>query len=357
MKIKWIQHFLFLPIMLLIGTGYSQFRTNRTIHGTGASYPYPVYAQWTFKYYHLNQTRINYQSIGSGGGIAQIKAKTIDFGASDAPLSYEVLETSGLLQFPLIMGAVVPIINLSGIEVGELKLTGEILSEIYLGRIKFWNDHEIQSLNPDLKLPGKPITVIYRSDGSGSTWIFTNYLDEISSEWQKKVGKGEAVRWPTGVGARGNEGVSFTVQNIAGSIGYVQYAYAFQNNLSFVQLKNKSGEFVSPSMKSFIAAAEKAVWNDSTSFFMKLINQEGKTVWPIFGVSYILMHKEQEDITKARTLLQFFDWCYRFGKRDAEKLYYVPIPERTVDLIQSYWQREIVADGTSVWDFTANSGE
>lgn len=332
----------------LSASSFAQIR-NKTIHGAGASYPYPVYAQWTFKYYHLTHTKINYQSIGSGGGIAQIKANTIDFGASDAPLSKQELENARLIQFPMIMGAVVPIVNIHGIASGQLKLTPEILSDIYLGKIKVWNHQKIQQANSELSLPRQPISVVYRSDGSGSTWIFTNYLNDISTQWQNNVGKGEAVKWPIGIGAKGNEGVSVTVQRVPGSIGYVQYAYAHQNKLTLIQLKNKSGQFLIPSMQSFQAAAKKAVWVDTTDYYLKLTNQEGENVWPIFGVSYILMHKEQEDTEKANTIIQFLDWCYHFGDRDAEKLYYIPIPKKTVNMIHAYWKRAIVAEDDIVW--------
>lgn len=335
---------------------HAQIR-NKTIHGAGASYPYPVYAQWTFKYYHLTQTKINYQSIGSGGGIAQIKANTIDFGASDAPVPKKELDKAGLIQFPMIMGAVVPIVNIEGMNAGQLHLSPEVLSDIYLGRIKKWNDPAIQKINPDLEIPNKAITVVYRTDGSGSTWIFTNYLYDVSKRWKDRVGKGESVRWPTGVGAKGNEGVSVTVQRISGSIGYVQYAYAFQNNLSFVQLKNKAGNYISPSMQSFRATAEKAAWNDSTDFYLKLTNQDGLNVWPIFGVSYIIMHKKQVNTEKASTMIQFFDWCYHFGNRDAEKLYYVPIPDKTVKMIHEYWKREISSDDELIWYYHSDESD
>ncbi len=340
-------------LIFFVSSSFAQIRS-KTIHGAGASYPYPVYAQWTFKYYHLTHTKINYQSIGSGGGIAQVKANTIDFGASDAPLSKKELDEAGLIQFPMIMGAVVPIVHIEGVKSGQLKLTPDVLADIYLGKIQSWNDLRIQQINPDLGLPAKSITVIYRADGSGSTWIFTNYLTEVSKAWEEKAGKGESVRWPAGIGAKGNEGVSVTVQRIPGAIGYVQYAYAYQNNLAFVQLRNKSGYFISPSMQSFRAAAQKAVWDDSTDFYLKLTNQKGLDVWPVFGVSYILMHKKQNDTEKAGTIIQFFDWCYHFGDRDAEKLYYIPIPQNTVDMIHAYWKREILTDHEIVWYYHSN---
>jgi phosphate transport system substrate-binding protein len=319
------------------------------INGAGASFPYPVYAQWAYKFGELKNVRINYQSIGSGGGIAQIKANTVDFGASDAPLKPEELNKAGLVQFPMIVGGVVPVVNIKGIGPGQVKLTPELLADIFLGKLTRWDDPAVKAVNPGLNLPGKSITVVHRADGSGTTWIYTNYLDKVSKQWHEKVGTDKAVDWPTGVGGKGNEGVASYVQRVSGSIGYVEYAYAIQNKLAHVQLKNKSGNFVSPTIKTFQAAAANADWKNAPGYYMVLTDQPGKESWPITGASFILMHKSQADAAKAKAVLSFFDWSYNKGQDMAVKLDYVPIPKNVVELVEKTWTGEIKAGGKPVW--------
>jgi len=279
----------------------------QTINGAGATFPYPVYSQWAYKYNKINGMQLNYQSIGSGGGIAQIKAKTVDFGASDAPLTAQELNESGLFQFPMVMGGVVATINIPGIKNNTLKLSSNILADIYLGKIKKWNDPAITGINPGLKLPDKDITVVHRADGSGTTWIFTNYLEKVSKDWASKVGSGKAVSWPAGVGGKGNEGVAAYVQRIGGAIGYVEYAYALQNKMTTILLNNKSGKYVTPSIESFQEAAANADWTNAPGFYMVLTDQPGEKSWPITGASFILIYKNQIDPVKAKTMLEFFD--------------------------------------------------
>lgn len=331
--------------LLMVGWAWAE---NVTINGAGATFPYPVYSQWAHKYESLTGVKLNYQSIGSGGGIAQIKAKTVDFGASDAPMKAEELNESGLFQFPMVIGGVVPVLNVSGIEPGKLNMTPEILAKIFLGQITNWDDETIKKENPELKLPGKKITVVHRADGSGTTWIFTNYLDKVSADWHGKVGTDKAVSWPTGVGGKGNEGVAAYVQQIEGAVGYVEYAYALQNKMTYSLLKNKDGKFVGPSIESFQAAAGNADWKNAPGFYMVLTDQPGEKSWPISGASFIILQKTQPDSAKAKAMVHFFDWCYKHGAEIAEKLDYVPIPANVVDLVQSAWGKEIKADGP-VW--------
>lgn len=320
-----------------------------TINGAGATFPYPVYAKWAYKYQELNGTRINYQSIGSGGGIQQITQKTVDFGASDAPLTKEELDKAGLVQFPMIMGGVVPVINISSIKPGDLKLTPSLLADIFLGRVKKWNDPAITKENPGLKLPNEAISVVHRADGSGTTWIFTNYLDKVSKDWHSKVGTGKAVSWPAGSGGKGNEGVSAYVQRLDGTIGYVEYAYALQNKMSYVKLQNQAGKYVEPSIRTFQSAAENADWKNAPGFYVVLTDQPGDNSWPITGASYILVHRKQDDAKKAKEMLSFFDWSYKHGNDIAAELDYVPMPKNVVDLVESMWAKEIAAGGKPVW--------
>ena len=326
------------------------FAESTIINGAGASFPYPLYSQWADKYYKMTGMKLNYQSIGSGGGITQIKAKTVDFGASDAPLEASDLEKSGLIQFPTVMGGVVPVVNIKGIKAGELKLTPDVLADIFLGKITKWNDNAIASLNKGLKLPKKSITVVHRADGSGTTWIFTNYLDKVSSDWNKKIGMGKAVSWPVGVGGKGNEGVASYVQRIDGSIGYVEYAYALQNKMAHAMLKNKSGNFVSPTIESFQAAAAGADWKNAPGFYMVLTDQPGEKSWPITGATFILLHKSQKDGMRAEKMLDFFNWCLNHGDEMANNLHYVPMPDSVVKLVQDTWKKEIKAKGNLVWN-------
>ncbi|MDI6854067.1 MAG: phosphate ABC transporter substrate-binding protein PstS [Deltaproteobacteria bacterium] len=320
-----------------------------TLNGAGATFPYPVYSQWAFKYHKTTGVKINYQSIGSGGGIAQINAKTVDFGASDEPLKPEDLEKSGLVQFPMLVGGVVPVVNVPGVAPGQMRLTADILAQIFLGRITRWDDPAIKKLNDKVDLPALNITVVRRADGSGTTWIFTSYLAKLSPEWQQQVGAGKAVSWPTGVGAKGNEGVAAYVQRVKGAIGYVEYAYALQNKMTYTLLENRAARFVAPEMKSFQAAAANAEWAKAPGYYLVLIDQPGEDSWPITGATFILLHKTQADAAKARALLKFFDWCYRHGAEIAQKLDYVPIPPQVVDLVQASWAKEIKADGKPVW--------
>ncbi|MEW6380252.1 MAG: phosphate ABC transporter substrate-binding protein PstS [bacterium] len=320
-----------------------------TINGAGASFPYPIYAQWAHTYEQTSGQKLNYQSIGSGGGIAQIKAKTVDFGASDAPLKKEELDASGLIQFPMIMGGVVPVVNIKGVKAGEMKLTPQLLSDIFLGTITRWNDRAVKAVNPGLKLPDKTITVVHRADGSGTTWIFTNYLDKVSAQWHEKVGTDKAVAWPVGVGGKGNEGVAAYVQRIDGSIGYVEFAYALENKMAHALLKNKAGKFVEPTIETFQAAAANADWEHAPGFYLVLTDQAGENSWPITGASFILVYREQAEAERAKGMLKFFDWCYQNGTKEAQDLQYVPMPQNVVKLVESTWSKEIKAAGQPVW--------
>ncbi|NOX88473.1 MAG: phosphate ABC transporter substrate-binding protein PstS [Calditrichaeota bacterium] len=323
------------------------------INGAGATFPYPIYGQWAYKYEKLTGIKINYQSIGSGGGVAQIKAKTVDFGASDAPLTKEELDQAGLIQFPMVIGGVVPVVNLQGVAEGSIKFTPQILADIYLGKINKWNDPILKKLNPDVNFPEEAITTVHRADGSGTTWIFTNYLSKISPDWKEKVGFGKAVAWPraNSVAGKGNEGVASFVRNVNGAIGYVEYAYALQNKMNYVQLQNKDGNFVKPVIESFQAAAANADWANAPGYYLVLTNQPGAMSWPITGASFILMHKIQKKKEHAKSVLEFFDWCYRFGSELAKNLHYVPVPAKVYTLIETSWKNEIKStDGKPVWD-------
>jgi len=279
--------------LLSAGAMFNASAEVNTISGAGATFPYPVYAKWAEAYNNKTGVKMNYQSIGSGGGIKQIKAKTVDFGASDAPLKAEELDKAGLMQFPMVMGGVVPVVNLPGIKPGGIKLTPALLADIYLGEIKHWNDKRIQAANPGVNLPSKRITVVHRSDGSGTTWIFTNYLTKVSKTWAGKVGNNKAVAWPAGVGGKGNEGVASYVSRIKGSIGYVEYAYALQNKMTYALLQNREGHFVAPTSEAFQAAAANADWSHAPGFYMVLTDQPGNDSWPITGATFILVYKSQ----------------------------------------------------------------
>ena len=320
------------------------------INGAGATFPYPVYAKWADAYKTKSGVGMNYQSIGSGGGIKQITAKTVDFGASDAPLSVEELNKIGLIQFPMVMGGVVPVINVPGIKAGELKLTGSLIADIYLGKVTSWNDAAIAALNAGIKLPDDKITVVGRSDGSGTTFIFTHYLSKVSADWKSKVGNEKSVAWPTGVGGKGNEGVASYVQRIKGAIGYVEYAYALQNKMTYTLLQNKDGTFVKPDSDSFKAAAANADWAHTPGFNLMLTEQSGAASWPITGATFILIYKNQEKPETAKEVLKFFDWAYRKGDKLAEDLDYVPMPASVVKLVEDTWKQEIKdSKGKSLW--------
>ena len=331
----------------LVTTG-SVFAIDMT--GAGATFPYPIYAKWAEAYKAKTGARMNYQSIGSGGGIKQIIAKTVDFGASDMPLKPEDLAKEGLMQFPAVMGGVVPVINVPGVEPGALKLDGAVLAEIFLGNITKWNDAAIVALNPGVKLPDSVITVVHRSDGSGTTFIFTNYLSKVSSNWKTAVGEGSAVSWKAGTGGKGNEGVASYVQRIKHSIGYVEYAYALQNKMTYTQLKNRDGQYVSPNDSSFKAAAAGADWENAPGFYELLTDEPGKASWPITGATFILMHKVQDKPESAKAVLSFFDWAYSNGSEMANELDYVPMPEKVQKLVRAAWKKEIKdAAGNAMW--------
>jgi phosphate transport system substrate-binding protein len=320
------------------------------ITGAGATFPYPIYAKWADAYKKATGVGMNYQSIGSGGGIKQITAKTVDFGASDAPLKGEDLDKNGLVQFPAIMGGVVPVYNLKGVKTGELKLTGPLIADIYLGKVKVWNDPAIVKLNPGVNLSSQAISAVNRSDGSGTTFLFTNYLSKVSPEWKSTIGEGTAVKWSTGVGGKGNEGVANYVSRIDGAIGYVEYAYAKQNKLSYAMVANKDGAFVAPSDDAFKAAAAGADWNSVPGMGVILTDQPGKASWPITGASFILIHKVQDKPENAKEVLKFFDWSFKNGAKMADDLDYVPMPDPVVKLIQSVWKSQIKdGSGKSVY--------
>ncbi len=321
-----------------------------TITGAGATFPYPAYSKWAYDYNQETGVRLNYQSIGSGGGIKQIKAKTVDFGASDAPLKPAVLDASGLMQFPMIMGGVVPVVHLKGIAAGQLKLSAENLADIYLGKITKWNDKKLVADNPGLSLPAEDIAVVHRADGSGTTWIFTNYLTKISKEWKEKVGNDKAVQWPVGVGGKGNEGVAAFVGKVDGSIGYVEYAYALQNKMASVLLKNHDGTYVAPTAKNFQAAAAGADWAHAKGYYMVLTDQPGANSWPITGASFILVYKTQTNPEQAKDVLKFFDWSYKNGGKAAMSLDYVPMPEKVVKMVEMTWEKELKdQNGKAIW--------
>ena len=303
--------------------------------GAGASFPAPLYAKWAADYHKATGVKINYQSVGSGAGLRQIEAKTVDFGASDAPLKDEDLAKKGLVQFPTVIGGVVPVVNIPGINPGQLKLSGKVLGDIYLGKVTQSNDPAIAALNPGVKLPEAAIAPVRRADGSGTSFIFTNYLSKVNPEWKEKVGEGTAVNWPIGAGGKGNEGVAAFVGRLANSIGYVEYAYVKQNKLNYVQLQNAEGAFVSPDDDAFKAAAAGADW--SKSFYQILTNQPGKASWPITGATFILMHKSQDKPQQASATLKFFDWAYQTGDKTAADLDYVPMPDSVKSVIVKSW--------------------
>ena len=319
------------------------------INGAGATFPYPLYSKWAYEYNKKTGLKMNYQSIGSGGGIKQIKAKTVDFGASDAPLTAEDLDGSGLMQFPMAIGGVVPVVNIAGVGSGEIKLTGEALADIYRGEIVKWNDKRIASLNPGVKLPDDSISVVHRADGSGTSWIFTNYLDKVNRAWHEKVGFGTAVNWPTGVGGKGNEGVATYVKRMKNSIGYVELAYAVQNKLTTTKLENREKVFVAPTIESFMAAAAGADWNNTPGYAVVLTDQPGKDAWPIAGATFIIVYKKPENCENTKSVLEFFDWSYKNGAGMAKGLDYVPIPKEVSDVMEKAWERELSCNGKALW--------
>ena len=321
------------------------------ITGAGATFPYPIYSKWAEDYKKVTGFSMNYQSIGSGGGIKQIQAKTVDFGASDMPLTKEQLDKDGLVQFPAIVGGVVLVLNIDGVKPGEMKLTGPLAADIFLGKVKTWNNPAIVALNPGLKLPADPVTVVRRSDGSGTTFLFTDYLSKVSPEWKTKIGTSAAVSWPIGLGGKGNEGVSAYVQRIKGSIGYVEYAYAKKNKMSHTALKNKDGNFIQPDDLAFQAATASADWAAAPGMYLVLTDQPGKDSYPISGASFILMHKNADKPDKSAAALKFFDWAFKNGGKAATEMDYVPMPEKTVKIIHDLWKREIksATGGTAIY--------
>ena len=307
------------------------------VTGAGASFIYPVMTQWSADYAKATGNKVNYQSIGSGGGIAQIKAGTVDFGSSDAPLKPEDLEKAGLAQFPSVIGGVVPVINVPGVASGALKLDGELLADIFLGKVTQWNDPRIVALNAGVKLPDRKITVVHRSDGSGTTFNFVNYLSKVSGEWKASVGEGTSVKWPVGIGGKGNEGVAAYVKQITGGIGYVELSYALGSKMAYARLKNAAGKFVLPSEESFSAAAASADWKSTQDFHLVMTNAPGADAWPITATNFILMYKQPKNAATAKQARDFFAWIYANGDAAAQELHYVPLPDVLVRQIEAYW--------------------
>ncbi len=338
-SIKWLA----VPLTLLAGNALAV-----DITGAGATFPAPIYGKWAEAYQKATGNKINYQSIGSGGGIKQITAKTVDFGASDMPLKPEALEKDGLMQFPAVIGGEVLVVNLAGIKPGEIRLTPTVLADIFLGKITKWNDKAIAELNPKVALPDQAIAVVRRADGSGTTFIFTNYLSKVSPEWKTKVGEGTAVQWPVGLGGKGNEGVSAFVQRIPGAIGYVEYAYAKQNKMTYTLLQNAAGNYPVPDDTSFKAAAAYADWTKS-AYYEILTNEPGKDSWPITGATFILMQKVQDKPQQATEVLKFFDWAFKNGAKMADELDYVALPDSLVKLIHASWGSIKDEAGKPVW--------
>ena len=316
------------------------------VTGAGATFPAPLYAKWADSYNKVSGARINYQSVGSGAGLKQIRGKTVDFGASDMPLKDEELKADGLVQFPTVIGGVVPVVNIAGIKPGQIKLTGQVLGDIYLGKVTKWNDAALTALNPGVPLPDAAISVVRRADGSGTSFIFTNYLSKVNEEWKTKVGEGTAVNWPAGAGGKGNEGVAAFVNRLPNSIGYVEYAYVKQNKMTYTQLKNKDGVFVSPDDINFKAAAAGADWNKS--FYQVLTEQAGKDAWPLTGATFIMMHKAQDKPAQAAASLKFFEWAYANGDAAAADLEYVALPDAVKNLVRKQWAEIKDATGKQV---------
>jgi phosphate transport system substrate-binding protein len=328
--------FLKLLAMAVFVMSFGYAEAADTLNGAGASFPYPVYSAWGYAYNKVTGVQLNYQSIGSGGGIRQITDRTVDFGASDAPLTPEQLNKDGLLQFPAVMGGVVPVVNIPGVKAGQLRLDSDALCKIYLGEIMYWDDAKITSLNPKVNLSHAEITVVHRSDGSGTTAIFTNYLSGACSDWKNKVGAGTSVNWPVGIGGKGNEGVANYTKRTPNSIGYVEFAYAEQNKLAYVLLKNSAGNFVAPNFETFEDAAASGDFEAKNHFYLWLVNAPGKNAWPIAGATFILLAKEKPDSNKKVTA--FYDWAFKKGDAKAKELVYVPLPESLKDKIRAYWK-------------------
>ncbi len=332
---KFTSKFTLITISSFAALSYSLSAYSQDVTGAGATFPAPLYAKWASDYNKATGVKINYQSVGSGAGIKQIEAKTVDFGATDMPLKDEELKAKGLVQFPTVIGGVVPVINIKGISPGQLKLNGQVLGDIFLGKITKWDDAAIKALNPNLALPSDAISPVRRADGSGTSFIFTNYLSKVNAEWKSKVGEGTAVNWPVGAGGKGNEGVAAFVNRLPNSIGYVEYAYVKQNKMNFALMQNSAGIFVSPDDSAFKAAAVGADW--AKSFYQILTNQAGKDAWPISGATFILMHKAQDKPAQATSSLKFFEWAYKNGDKTADDLDYVPMPPAVKVAIEKSW--------------------
>lgn len=328
--------FLKLALTVILMLALTHVVAAETLNGAGATFPYPVYSAWAYDYNKVTGVRLNYQSIGSGGGIRQITERTVDFGASDAPLKPEQLQKDRLLQFPAVIGGVVPVVNITGVKAGELKLDPEALCKIYLGEIKYWDDRKVKGLNPKTNLPHNEITVVHRSDGSGTTAIFTTYLSGVCPEWKAKVGSGTSVNWPAGIGGKGNEGVANYARRMPSSIGYVEFAYALQNKLAYALLKNSAGNFVLPSFASFEDAGATGDFSPKKDFYLWLTNAPGKNAWPIAGATFILLAKEKTD--SNRKVVKFYNWAFQNGDNKAKELVYVPLPKSLKEKIRSYWK-------------------
>lgn len=329
-----------LQAVALILAGGAMFNAHaEDITGAGATFVFPVMTKWSAEYAKAKGVKVNYQSIGSGGGIAQIKAGTVDFGSSDAPQKPEELAKAGLAQFPSVIGGVVPVVNIPGVKAGAMKFDGPLLADIFLGKITMWNDPRIVALNGGVELPALKITVVRRSDGSGTTFNFVNYLSKVSNEWKTSVGEGNSVKWPVGVGGKGNEGVAAYVKQLKGGIGYVEFSYALQNKLTFVRMKNAAGNFVQPNDSSFQAAAASADWAKAKDFYLVMTNAPGQDAWPIAATNFILMYKKPKNAAGAKSAKEFFRWVYANGDADAKSLDYVPLPDPLVKQIEAYWSK------------------
>ncbi|MDI2074732.1 phosphate ABC transporter substrate-binding protein PstS [Bradyrhizobium sp. Mp27] len=328
----------------LLGAGFVAAATSAlaaNVTGAGATFPFPLYSKWADAYHKETGNNLNYQSIGSGGGIKQVQAKTVTFGATDMPLKAEQLEKDGLTQWPMVMGAIVPVVNLESVKPGELVFDGETLADIYLGKITKWNDLAIKKLNPNVKLPNEAIAGVHRSDGSGTTFNFTNYLSKVSADWKSKVGEGAAVEWPIGVGAKGNEGVSGNVGQTRNSIGYVEYAYAKQNKMTYTAMVNRAGAIVQPNVEAFQAAASNADWAKAPGYYLVLTDQPGERSWPVTASTFILMRKEPSDKAASTEAIKFFRWAFVKGSKTAEELDYIPMPDNVIELIEKTWSADI----------------
>lgn len=328
-------------VLTFAGAFFATASPAADITGAGSTFVFPVLSRWSADYQPKKGVAINYQSIGSGGGIAQIKAGTVDFGASDKPLEPEELDKSGLAQFPVVVGGVVPVVNLPGVTPGQLRFSGPLLADIFLGKIKKWDDAAIKALNPDVKLPSAVLNVVHRSDGSGTTFNWVNYLSKVSPEWKTKVGEGTSVAWPTGTGGKGNEGVAAYILRIPGAIGYLEYAYAKQNKMTYGLVKNSAGKFIAPDVHSFQAAAANAKWGEAKDFYLILTDAPGDDSYPVTATTFVLLYKQPKNPARTRQVLDFFTWAFEQGQDAAKALDYVPLPDPLVKQIEAYWKSEI----------------